>query len=163
MNVFVVYDTKYGNTKRVSETIVEGLQEVEEIKIAISDVEEVDIDNVANSDAILIGAPNHIGRPTRTIRKFIDQLGKRDLTAKWVAVFDTCLGGDFDKALLKRALAKPHRTVCSPLNLEEERRSAIRDGFMEMMRKEFLEHRSQTNPNGAQREYKSGILYSIEW
>ena len=27
--------------------------------------------------------------------------------------------------------------VCSPVSLEEERKSAIRDGFMEMLRKEF--------------------------
>lgn len=72
-------------------------------------------------------------------------------------------GIDFDKALLRRAIAEPHRTVCSPVNLEEERRSAIRDGFMELLRKEFLERSSQTNHHGAPREDKSGILYSTEW
>ena len=72
-------------------------------------------------------------------------------------------GYDFDKVLLRRAIAKPHRTICSTENLEEERRSAIRDGFMEMLRKEFLEKNSQTNHNGAPREDKSGILYSTEW
>ena len=101
VRVFVVYDTKYGNTKLVAEKIVEGMREVEGIETAISDVEEVDLEKVADSDAILIGAPNHIGRPSRTIRKFIDKLGKLDLKAKWVAVFDTYLGGDFEKAVKK--------------------------------------------------------------
>jgi hypothetical protein len=50
-----------------------------------------------------------------------------------------------------------------PASLEEERRSAIRDGFMELLRKEFLEKSSQINHNGAPREDKSGILYSTEW
>ena len=67
-------------------------------------------------------------------------------------------GHDFDKELLKRALAKPHRTVCSPVNLEEERRSAIRDGFMEMMRKEFLEYSAQTSHNRAPREDKKRYI-----
>ncbi len=44
-----------------------------------------------------------------------------------------------DKELLRKAIMKPHRTVCSPLNYEEERRTDIRDAFMEMMRKEFLD------------------------
>ena len=99
--VFVVYDTKYGNTKLVAEKIVEGMREVEGIETAISDVEEVNLENVADSDAILIGSPNHIGRPARSIRKFIDKLGKPDLKAKWVAVFDTYLVGDFEKAVKK--------------------------------------------------------------
>jgi hypothetical protein len=44
-----------------------------------------------------------------------------------------------DKELLRKAIMKPHRTVCSPVNYEEERRTDIRDAFMEMMRKEFLD------------------------
>jgi len=66
------------------------------MKIAISDVKEVDLERIADSDAILIGAPNHMGRPARTIREFMDKLGKLDLKAKWVAVFDTYLGGDLE-------------------------------------------------------------------
>jgi len=99
VKIFVVYDTKYGNTKLVAEKIVEGIREVEGMKIAISDVKEVDLERIADSDAILIGAPNHMGRPARTIREFMDKLGKLDLKAKWVAVFDTYLGGDFEKAV----------------------------------------------------------------
>ena len=101
MKVFVVYDTKYGNTKIVAEEILEGLREVEGVETAISDVEKVDLGRVANSEAILIGTPNHMGGPAWTIRKFIDKLGKVDLKADWAAVFDTYLGGDFEKAVKK--------------------------------------------------------------
>ena len=73
-------------------------------------------------------------------------------------------GYDFNKELLRRAIAKPHRTVCSPMDLEEERRSAIRDGFMELLRKEFEEKNGEIkDSNGAPREIKSGMLYSTEW
>jgi len=101
VKVFVVYDTKYGNTRLLAEKIVKGMREVDGIETAISDVEEVDLEKVANCDAILIGSPNHWGGPSRTIRKFIDKLGKLDLKAKWFAVFDTYLGGDFEKAVKK--------------------------------------------------------------
>ncbi len=101
MKVFVVYDTKYGNTKLVAEKIVEVLREVKGIETAISDVESIDLEKVADSNAILMGAPNHLGSPARTIRKFIDKLGKLDLTTKWVAVFYTYLGKDFEQAMKK--------------------------------------------------------------
>ncbi len=102
MKVFVVYDTKYGNTKLVAEKIVEGMKEVEGIETAISDVEEVDLENLADHDAILIGSPNHMGGPVRGIKKLIDKLGGFDLRAKWTAVFDTQLGGNqFEKAVKK--------------------------------------------------------------
>jgi hypothetical protein len=48
-------------------------------------------------------------------------------------------GYGIDKELLRRAIAKPHRTVCNPVNYEEERKTAIRDGFIEMLRKELLD------------------------
>lgn len=102
IKIFVVYDTKYGNTKLVAENIVDGLGEVEGLETAISDVKEVDLEKVADSDAILIGTPNHIGSPTRIIKKFIDKLGKLKSKAKWIAVFDTNLGGSqFEKATKK--------------------------------------------------------------
>ena len=101
VKVFVVYDTKYGNTRLVAEKIVEGIREVKGIEATMSDVEEVNIENVADYDAILIGSPNHMGRPVRGIKKLIDKLGKLELKAKWVAVFDTYLGGDFEKATKK--------------------------------------------------------------
>jgi len=89
VTVFAVYDTKYGNTKLVAEEIVKGAREVGGIETAVSDVKEVDLKKVAGSDAILIGSPNHIGRPARGINGFIDKLGKLDLKAEWFAVFDT--------------------------------------------------------------------------
>ena len=101
VKVFVVYDTKYGNTKRVAEEIVEGIGEVEGIEAAISDVEKTDPKKAADYDAILIGSPTHFGGPVRGINKFIDKLGKLDLKAKWVAVFDTYLKEDFEKAVKK--------------------------------------------------------------
>ncbi len=101
MKVFVVYDTKYGNTKLVAEKIVEGIREVEGIETAVSDVEDVDLERLADYDAILIGSPNHWGGPVRGIKKLIDKLGKLDLKAKWAGVFDTYIKGDFEKAVKK--------------------------------------------------------------
>ena len=101
VKVFVVYDTKYGNTKLVAEKIVEGMREIEGIETSISDVEKVDLKMVTGSDAILIGGPAHFGGPTRTINRFIDKLSNLRLEGKWTAVFDTYLKEDFEKAVKK--------------------------------------------------------------
>lgn len=99
--VIVVYETKYGNTKLVAEKIIEGMKEVGITEATLSEIKDFDFNKLANYDAILIGSPNHIGGPTRGIKKFIDKLGKLSLNEKSFAVFDTYLGKDFEKAVKK--------------------------------------------------------------
>jgi len=99
--VIVVYESKHGNTKLVAETIIEGINEIEGIEAVLSELKEVDLNNIADYDAILVGSPNHFGGPTRSIKKFIDKLGKLNLKGKMFAVFDTYLENDFEKAVKK--------------------------------------------------------------
>lgn len=90
--VLVVYDTKHGNTKLAAETIVEGIKEVHGIEVSIGYVKEMDIGKVADYDAIILGAPNHMGRPSQTMKKFVNRLAELDLKASGVAVFGTYSG-----------------------------------------------------------------------
>ena len=100
--VLVVYESKYGNTKLVAETIIEGMKEVEGIEPILSEQGEVNLNKIPDYDAILIGSPNHFGGPTKSIKKFIDELSKLPLEGKPYAVFDTYLGrGFFEKAVRK--------------------------------------------------------------
>ena len=96
----VAYDTKYGNTKLAAETIIEGMK-AEGIDVALSNMKEVDFKKINQYDAILMGCPNHFGGPTRTAKKFIDKLQKLDLKDKVIAVFDTYIKEDFEKAVRK--------------------------------------------------------------
>ncbi|MEM3694942.1 MAG: flavodoxin family protein [Candidatus Bathyarchaeia archaeon] len=101
VKVLIVYESKYGNTKRVAETIVEGMKETGGIEASIKELKEVDLGKVADYDVILIGSPNHIGGPTRGIKGFIDKLSGLQLKGKMFAVFDTYMGKDFEKAVKK--------------------------------------------------------------
>ncbi len=89
MKVFVAYDSKYGNTKLVAEQILEGIKEAGEFETAICYAKEIDLQKIADYDVIVIGAPNHMGKPSRAIGKFMDDLSKVQLKTKWAAVFDT--------------------------------------------------------------------------
>jgi len=100
--VIVVYESKYGNAKLVAETIAEGMREVEGIEAVVSQVKEVDLSNIPDYDAILVGSPTHIGEPTGGIKKFIGKLGKLPLEGKSFAVFDTyLLSKSFEQATRK--------------------------------------------------------------
>jgi flavodoxin len=57
--ILVVYESKYGNTKRVAETIVEGMQRVAGIEIALNAVKNVDSNAIPSYDAIVFGGPTH--------------------------------------------------------------------------------------------------------
>ncbi len=112
VKVLVAYDTKYGNTQRVAELIVEGLHEAG-VEVSVENMKEVNFDTVAAYDAIFMGSPNHMFRPTRTFKKFVGKLRKLDLTDKTLVAFDTYIGkkdendvmqpggGQYQKALLK--------------------------------------------------------------
>ena len=99
--VMVIYESKYGNTKLVAEIIAEGMKEAGGAEPTLSSIKEVDFDKIADYDAILIGSPNHIGGPVGRAKKFIDKVGQLNLKEKQVAVFDTYMGKDFQKAVKK--------------------------------------------------------------
>ncbi|MCJ7769825.1 MAG: flavodoxin domain-containing protein [Dehalococcoidales bacterium] len=99
--VIVIYESKYGNTKQAAEEIIAGIKETAAIEAILSEVKQVNFDDVIAADAILIGSPNHMGRATKSIRSFIDELGKINLNYVPVAVFDTCFSRECEKAVKK--------------------------------------------------------------
>lgn len=99
--VIVVYESKYGNTKLVAGTIIEGINEIEKMETVLKGVKDVEPEEIRGCNMILVGSPNHFGGPTRGVKKFIDKLGKLGLEWKMGVVFDTYMGGDINKAMKK--------------------------------------------------------------
>ena len=101
-NVVIVYESKYGNTKLVAEEITAGIKEAsKKAEVILSEVKQVNFDDVISANGILIGSPNHWGGATGKIRKFIDKIGEINLNRVPVAVFDTYINKDFEKAVKK--------------------------------------------------------------
>jgi len=71
------------------------------VETVLSYVTELDFEKISEYELVLIGSPNHIGRPTRSVKKLIDKLGELDLKEKRIAVFDTYMSKDFEKAVKK--------------------------------------------------------------
>jgi len=77
--VIVIFESKYGNTRIVAETIIEGLREVRGVETTLIELKEVDLNKITEYDVILIGSPNHYGGPTKSVKEFIDKLEKLKL------------------------------------------------------------------------------------
>ncbi|MBS7614818.1 FprA family A-type flavoprotein [Candidatus Bathyarchaeota archaeon] len=99
--VVIVYESRYGNTKRVAETIMKGIRDAGVVEAFLSELKEIDFNSILGYDAVLIGSPNHMGWPTRGIKSFIDRLGELRPEGKKFAVFDTYMGNDLEKAVEK--------------------------------------------------------------
>lgn len=99
MKAIICYESKYGNTQRVAETIADEMRRIVGAEVTVASIKEVRKEDFAPYDVILIGGPTHFGGPTRHITHFIESLPQRNVGGKSAAVFDTYLGGDFEKSV----------------------------------------------------------------
>jgi flavodoxin len=97
----IVYESKFGNTARVAEAIEKKLRGAGASEVITQKVESSDVNKVATYDVIFVGSPNHVGGPTRRVRRFVRSLAAFDLSGRHVGFFDTYIGGDFGKAVGK--------------------------------------------------------------
>ena len=74
MKVFVVYDSRYGNTKLVADNISEGLKQAGGFEVAVRYVKDINPLQLAGYEALVFGSSNHMGKASRTMRKFVDNL-----------------------------------------------------------------------------------------
>jgi len=100
----VVYESKYGNTKLAAETIVEGMNQVTGMEAVLVEVHDANLTKINEFDVVLVGSPNHLGRATRGVTKFINRLAELKLENKQATVFDTYISNwvqDFEKVVKK--------------------------------------------------------------
>ena len=101
MKVLIGYESKYGNTKKVAELIAEGIKSVEGHEVSIENVNDIALSKSDIYDLLLIGSPNHVGGPTKSIKKFINALSEASLKGNSLAVFDTYMKKQIGKACIR--------------------------------------------------------------
>jgi len=94
----VIYESKWGNTRKVAEAIAAGMSGIDTV---MKESKEVKPEELTGYDAFIIGSPNHMGGHVGSIKKLIDDMGKLNLKGKYAAVFDTYMMTDFEKAVKK--------------------------------------------------------------
>ena len=88
MNGIIVYDTSYGNTKKIAETILETLKEAE-IAADIFYVKEVKKLSAKDYDFFVLGSPTKFGTMSFTVKSFLGKVKKEEWINKPFIAFDT--------------------------------------------------------------------------
>lgn len=87
MNALVVYDSQYGNTERIAQTIADTLRTFGEVRAIRADpAHPVGFQGV---DMLIVGCPTQGWRPTRAIQSFLDGTSPEQFRGMAVACFDT--------------------------------------------------------------------------
>jgi flavodoxin len=87
MNTFVVYDSQFGNTKRIAQAIANTLRAFGQTRaICVDSTQAVDFQGV---DLLILGCPTQGWRPTPAMQSFLVDVSPKSLSGLAVACFDT--------------------------------------------------------------------------
>jgi flavodoxin len=86
MNVVILCDSKFGNTKRLAESMVAGLRETHDVTLRTADE---GLGPVAGVDFVLVGGPTHAHGASRPLKDALSAIPAGSLKAARVATFDT--------------------------------------------------------------------------
>lgn len=85
----VVYDSKFGNTKKVAEAIADGLGGHGPVRLL--GLDELPPQNLGTVDLLFIGGPTQAHAMTARMRQFVDALEAKPGSSMAAATFDTRL------------------------------------------------------------------------
>jgi menaquinone-dependent protoporphyrinogen IX oxidase len=97
MKGIVVYDTSYGNTKKIAETIAGTLREYG-IEVDFFDVKNVKKLSAKDYDFLVLGSPTRFGTMSFAIRFFLGKVKSDEWMNKPFAAFDTENPENMEKA-----------------------------------------------------------------
>ena len=87
MKALIVYDSVYGNTEKIAESI--GGAVTGDVKVL--NVSQVNLSELESLDLFIVGSPTQGGRASPAIRDFLKELPKSAIKNVNVAAFDTRL------------------------------------------------------------------------
>jgi len=72
--VLVVYASDYQNTQKMAEAVAAGANSVNGCHAVVKMAEQAGTEDLALSDALVLGSPVHMGGPDWRVKKFIDRV-----------------------------------------------------------------------------------------
>lgn len=73
IKILIVYDSKTGNTEKMAYAIAEGAKEIEDVKVIVKRVEEVDLEDLVEAHGIIMGSPTYYGQMSNKLKDLIDR------------------------------------------------------------------------------------------
>ena len=102
MKISILYDSKSGHTKRIGETIKLGAERVSEIEVKCMNINNIDINFLNESKAVIFGTPTYLANTTYNIKNWLDNSRNINLEGKIGAMYATAdyIWGGADTAIL---------------------------------------------------------------
>jgi flavodoxin len=87
-NAVVIYDSRFGNTKKIGESLELGLKEAG-IRTDSFNSLDVNVASMNQYDLVCVGAPTEGFTASKPIKEFLEKLDSCDLSGKYFFAFDT--------------------------------------------------------------------------
>jgi flavodoxin len=101
MNTLVVYDSQYGNTERIAQTIADALRAFgQALAVRVDPTSPVSLEGV---DVLILGSPTQGLKPTLAMQSFLETVSFQQIHGRAVACFDTRFRG-----FMWKSSAAPH-------------------------------------------------------
>lgn len=71
--ILIVYDSKTGNTKKMALAVAVGAKQIKKVKVIVKNVEKTSLEDLCNSDGIVMGSPTYYGQMSGKLKTLIDQ------------------------------------------------------------------------------------------
>ena len=114
--VLILYDTQFGNTRKLALELAVGIQQHEGIITKVANGDGLETEDLSKYDGVLFGGPTRAFRATRGAMTSIERAGELGLRGKVVSTFGTYMLGNqsrgvkgMDKKL--RKVARDARVV----------------------------------------------------
>lgn len=130
MKTIVIYDSNFGNTKLIADTVA---QELQGESLSVNNINE---NTLRGIDLLVVGSPINAWRPTPKIKKLLDELGESDLCNVKAAAFDTrvkiWISGNAAKRISKTMGNKGATIIAEPKGFYvKDNKGPLLDGELE--------------------------------
>ncbi len=116
MKGIVVFDSVYGNTKRVAQAIAEQIRADGHSADALN-LGEIEV-KMVEADFMFVGSPTRMGRPTKKAKAFVDGLDVQYWKNRPIVFFDTVGPMSEDQEKRKTWLARVEKSAATRMRDE---------------------------------------------
>jgi NAD(P)H dehydrogenase (quinone) len=92
VKVLIIYYSRSGNTKKMAESIADGVRKEKSIEVNVMPVKDVRVEEMLEANGIIIGSPTYYGSMSSEVKKLLDD------SIKFHGKLDGKIGGAFSSS-----------------------------------------------------------------
>jgi len=157
MKALIVYDSMFGNTEKIAQSIHDSL--AESVNVEILHMSKLNSKELNGLDLVIVGSPTHRCKPSESVNVFLNNIPRGALKGISIASFDTryhmskwllWLAGSATKRIARKLKSKKGNLALEPESfIVTGREGPLEDGELErasLWAKTIIEaHNTSTN------------------